>query len=193
MRFLRSGIVNVFYGFLRREVRPRAREIVLTQDFVIAALLGISLAIWGPEHLINAAKITDLASVIVSYGAIAIGFCIGGLTIALTLPDRDFTQRLADLSLPSKEGNALASLLFVFSWTAVVHWFAVGLMLIVLLLSGRNEQSFIYGLGGWRRIVSGVVAFACIYALFQFVITVLTLARVGRIYIDKLRADPRGR
>jgi hypothetical protein len=191
MAFLSRGIINVFFGFFRRELRPRMREIVFTQDFVLASLLAVSLSIWGPDHLNNAAKISDLASIIVSYGAIAIGFCIGGLTIALTLPDRDFTQRLAELSLPSKEGNALSSLLFVFSWTAVVHWFAVAVMLMVLLLDGKNDQAFLHGLAGWHRPIVAVVSFACIYALFQFVITVLTLARVGGVYIEKLRSDLR--
>jgi hypothetical protein len=191
MAFFGSGIISVFLGFFRRELRPRMREILFTQDFVLAGLLAVSLSIWGPDHLNNAAKISDLASIIVSYGAIAIGFCIGGLTIALTLPDREFTQRLAEFSLPSKEGNALSSLLFVFSWTAVVHWFAVAVMLMVLLLDGKNDQSFLHDFGGWHRAIVAIASFTCIYALFQFVITVLTLARVGGVYIEKLRSDLR--
>jgi hypothetical protein len=189
MKVFKSGIITVFVGFFRRELRSRMFEIVFTQDFALAVIGALALAIWGPNHFGNAAKVSDLASIIVSYGAIAIGFCIGGLTIALTLPDRDFTQRLAELSLPSKEGNALSSLLFVFSWTAVVHWLAVGAMLIVLLLSGKNDQSFLTVSTDWHRLLIAAVSFICIYSLFQFVITVLTLARVGALYIDKLRID----
>ena len=36
MKILHGGIFNVLLGFLRREISPRWREIILTQDFVLA-------------------------------------------------------------------------------------------------------------------------------------------------------------
>lgn len=187
MKILHGGIFNVLLGFLRREISPRWREIILTQDFVLAIVISIVISCWGPQNLSHAAKALDFAVVIVSYGAIAIGFCIGGITISLTLPDSKFTERLASLSDQSKHGNAFSSLLFVFSWTAVVHWLAVVYMLFILLFYGKTDEALFVDVSWSHRAIIGAGAFICIYALLQFVITVLTLSQVGGLYIEKLK------
>jgi hypothetical protein len=148
------------------------------------------LAFVGPSALTGAPKVVDVANGFIAYAAIAMGFCVGGMTIALTLPDRIFVQKLATLEIPGKAGNALSGLLFVFTWTAVVHWLAIMALLIAMVSNGGNPNAIVANLAPVGRVLLGCVGFICCYALFQFLITVLTLAHVGLHYIDRMRMAP---
>jgi len=185
---LARGVLTALVSFCRRDVLPRIGEIVLTQDFAISALLGLALAAWGPSRLTGAPRLADFAMGFLAYAAIALGFCVAGMTIALTLPDRSFLERLANLEIKSRAGNALTSLLFVFTWTAVVHWAAIVAVLMALTLDGGSSQGFAANGTPGRRVVMGLIAFVCSYALLQFLITVLTLAHVARHFVSGLHS-----
>lgn len=191
MRLVSKGVLSALWGFFRREAAPRASDILWTQDTLLAVAIGIIFAAWGPGHLTRAPKASDLATAFVAYAAIALGFCVGGMTVALTLPDRDFVTKLAGVELKNRSGNALSGLLFVFTWTAVVHWAAIAAMLLFMLIDGGNAQSFVAGAGVRRRIFDGGIAALCSYALLQFLITVLTLAHVASLYISALKGASR--
>lgn len=190
-RVFTKGLLTAFVGFWRREIGPRKRDIFLTQDFCLAALLAVAMAYWGPSTLTGAPKAADIATGFIAYASIALGFCVGGMTIALTLPDRAFVEKLAKLEIECKAGNALSGLLFVFTWTAVIHWLAIFSLLVALVFAGGDPRTFVADHGFARRIVIGAVTFLCTYALLRFLITVLTLAHVGLHYINELRkTDP---
>jgi hypothetical protein len=57
----------------------------------------------------------DVTTGLIAYAAIALGFCVAGLTISLTLPDRDFASQLAFCKEKGEPTNAYSDLLFVFS------------------------------------------------------------------------------
>jgi hypothetical protein len=182
-----SGVVTAFIGFWRRDLSPRLAEIVLTQDFALATSAGCLLAVWGPSVLTGAPRLTDFAMGFLAYAAIALGFCVAGMTIAMTLPDRSFVEKLAKLEIQGRAGNALSSLYFVFTWTALVHWSAIVCLLLALAMNGGASQSFVSERTPGRRLIVGVVGFVCIYALLQFLITMLTLAHVGSHFVSGLR------
>ena len=186
-RVFRKGLFTAFAGFWRREVGPRKRDIFLTQDFSFAVLLAVAMAWWGPSTLTGAPKAADFATGFIAYAAIALGFCVGGMTIALTLPDRAFVEKLAKLEIEGKAGNALSGLLFVFTWTAVIHWLAIVSLIVALVFDGGDPRTFVADHGVGRRVIIGAVSFLCAYALLRFLITVLTLAHVGLHYINQLR------
>jgi hypothetical protein len=58
--------------------------------------------------------IGDLTTGLIAYASIALGFCVAGLTISLTLPDRDFASPLATLKRPGQSTNSYSDLLFCF-------------------------------------------------------------------------------
>ena len=182
-----SGVLAALASFCRRDVVPRITEIVLTQDFVISFLLGVGLAVWGPSRLTGAPRLADFAMGYLAYAAIALGFCVAGMTITLTLPDRPFLEKLAKLEIKGRAGNGLTSLLFVFTWTAILHWFAIVALILALTLDGGSTQSFAAKVTLPRRMLMAAISFVCSYALLQFLITVLTLAHVGRHFVSGLR------
>lgn len=183
----RSGILSVLYHFYRKGICGRWKDIIFTQEISISILVGIFIATYGHRFFPTSAKILDIAIGFLGYAAIALGFCVGGMTIALTFPDREFMTKLATFKLPRKEGDALSGLLFVFSWTAVVHWCSLVVILAVVLLKGHQDQDLLSAISVYSRILIGSIVAICSYALMQFVITVLTLWQVGYVYIDKLR------
>jgi len=182
-----SGVLTALASFCRRDVVPRITEIVLTQDFVISLSLGVALAVWGPSHLTGAPRLADFAMGYLAYAAIALGFCVAGMTITLTLPDRPFLEKLAKLEIKGRAGNGLTSLLFVFSWTAVLHWAAIVALLLALTLDGGSTQAFAANVTLSRRVLIAAISFVCGYALLEFLITVLTLTHVARHFVSGLR------
>lgn len=186
-RFFKNGLLGAFAGFCRREIVPRYKDILFTDDFILAAALAVGIGWFGHRWLSGAPKSADLAVAFLAYAAIALGFCVGGMTIALTLPDRAFTEKLAKFEIDGKTGNALSGLLFVFTLTAVVHWIAICWLVGVLVFDGGDGRSFVTDPSITHRVMIGVTTFLCAYGLFRFLITVLTLAHVGRLYINQLR------
>lgn len=185
----RSGVLRVLWSFFNKAVKRRAPEIFFTQEALISSILGIGLGFWGHSLFRDSAKPLDVGVGFIAYAAIALGFCVGGMTIVLTFPDREFVVKLATLSIRQKEGDALSSLLFVFSWTALVHWFAIVFVLAAVLLHGHGERGLLeVTVLGDRAQVASLVA-VCSYALLQFLITVLTLWQVGAVYIAELRKE----
>jgi hypothetical protein len=183
----RKGILTVLWSFYKEAVKDRLGEIVFSQETALALLLGVVASLYGSSYSPNSARIVDVAIGYLTYAAIALGFCVGGVTIALTLPDRDFVEMLAQLTIPEKRGDALSGLFLVFCWTAIVHWLSVSVILLVLTTAGHVDGS-IFGVTGFRnRSVLGLSVFICSYALMQFLITVLTLWQVGGAYIKKVK------
>jgi hypothetical protein len=185
---IRTGILRALAGYIKREVVPRLSDLVWSQHAAIATAVGTAVA-WYAPSITGAPKVSDIALGFLGYAAIALGFCVAGITISLTLPDREFLERLAKHSIQGKSGDALSALLFVFTWTGVIHWTCIVNLVVVLLLDGGNQLPFTQDATSGRRIWIGVTSGLCTYALETFLITVLTLGHVGRIFIEELRAN----
>lgn len=111
------------------------------------------------------------------------------MTLALTLPDREFAKLLAQKvlpKLPSKQ-NAYSDLLFVFSWTGILHWIVIVLAILSSILAGQVQEVLPEGAGRLRRALVAGFAVIVIYSVCQFLVTVITLSQVGQSYIDDLR------
>jgi hypothetical protein len=110
-----KGILTVLWSFYKEAVRGRIVEIVFSQETLLALVLGGAFSFAGSSYFPESAKIVDVSLGYLAYAAIALGFCVGGVTIALTLPDRDFVVMLATLTIPDKKGNALSGLFSFFA------------------------------------------------------------------------------
>jgi Zn-dependent protease len=184
---LKKGIVRTLAGYVKREVGPRTSELLWSQHTLIAAVTGIAVAL-GASRITGAPKVADIALGFLAYAAIALGFCVAGITISLTLPDLEFLQKLSKCEIEGKEGNALSGLLFVFTWAGTIHWLCLVNMIVVLLLDGGNQNPFTKDATVWRQLWIGATTMLATYALETFLITVLTLGHVGRTFIDDLRS-----
>jgi hypothetical protein len=178
-------------SYIRREVWPRRREIIWSTELLLALAVGAFIG-WQAPHLAASTKLGDLLTIILAYAAVAFGFCVAGLTVALTIPDAEFTRDLATRKPPGfqfkrvkREPNAYSDLLFVFSWTAVAHW-AVILVGLAALFTRGFDRILAHG-DVATRTTDGILAFVVSYAILQFLITVITLSQVGNVYVARLR------
>lgn len=182
-----SGFLRVCYRFLRFGVLRHASDIFLTQETLIAISLAGLVYMAAPIFGGRSGKLTDLALGFLGYAAIALGFCVGATTVALTFPDRDFLSKLATSQRKDKPGDALSGLLLVFSWTAIVHWIAIIYVAALLLFFGHREAPFLEVTSvKWRLVASGTCAL-CAYSLMQFLITVLSLWQAGTAFASDIR------
>jgi hypothetical protein len=127
-------MIKPLIQYFRDEGVPRLRKIIIAPESLVAVVVGGAFLKWGDKFFSQSPKIGDLATGLIAYTAIALGFCVAGLTISLTLPDQDFATKLA---CPKKENdptNAYSDLLFVFSWTAISHWLALVVFWLDLIL-----------------------------------------------------------
>jgi hypothetical protein len=179
-------MVRPLFQYLRDEGVPRLRQILVSPESLIAVLVGGAFLGWGGKFFSQSPKIGDITTGLIAYAAIALGFCVAGLTISLTLPDQDFAAKLA-LSKKGKETtNAYSDLLFVFSWTAIAHWLALVVLFTLTLFAESTSPLLPIGHSCLRGLIGSLIACICAYCLCQFLITLITLSQVGNIYIEHL-------
>jgi hypothetical protein len=181
-------------SYYRQEVKPRRRELLGGSELVMATGIAVFFVMWGPGLAIASTKLGDLLTVVMAYAAVAFGFCLAGLTVALTLPDREFTTLLATKEPTSKRlrkkqrpANAYSDLLFVFSWTAVAHWLVIVVSLVLLVACGFDAKLIEAPASLAARLRGGVLSFTMAYAVVQFLVTLITLSQVGNRYVDGIK------
>ena len=180
-------MIKTLWNYFREDVACRAPAIVFTSEMLIAMLVAVAFGWRGERVFHDGPNVIDIAPIVLSYAAIAMGFCVAGLTVSLTLPDREFAEYLAKSRPHRQPGDSYSDLLFVFSWTAVCHWFAIIGLVIAILFSPKTQSLMEYGAPVWSRWLGGFVVFICLYSFFQFLITLVTLSQVGSVYIAQLR------
>lgn len=179
-------MVKPLFQYFRDEGLPRLRQIILSLEGVVSVVIGFVFFRWGEIFFAQNPKIGDLTTGLIAYASIALGFCVAGLTISLTLPDQDFATNLA---LPKSKGertNAYSDLLFVFSWAAIAHWLALIVLFIGTLFSESQSPLLPINHSKLRGWMVSIIACICTYCLCQFLITLITLSQVGNIYIKHL-------
>jgi hypothetical protein len=179
-------MVKPLFQYFRDDGAPRLRQILISPESLIAILVGGAFLRWGDRAFSQSPKIGDLTTGLIAYASIALGFCVAGLTISLTLPDQDFAAKLACLKNDGDPTNAYSDLLFVFSWTAIAHWLALIVLLALTLFAESTSPLLPVGHSSLRGWVVSVIAGICTYCLMQFLITLITLSQVGNIYIKHL-------
>jgi hypothetical protein len=186
--------------YFRRQVLPRWFSIVSGSELWVAAGLSALFGLGVNKTGIGQAKVGDVTTAVLAYAAVAFGFSVAGLTIALTLPDASFAEELATVRKVARRGrlssvlerfqprdaDAYSDLLFIFSWTALAHWVAVIASFAVLIAWGFDQH--LVSAGSGHRAVASLLAFCALYAVLLFLLTLLTLSQVGQVYIRCLRA-----
>jgi hypothetical protein len=187
-------LISALLDFWRSEVFPRLRRTFISTEVAIAATLATIFAALGADAGVAAANTGDIVLILLAYAGIAFGFSVAGLTLVLTAPDRAFASELAwsdpgreagIASAPPKQ-SSYANLLFIFSWTAIMHWLVVVGALALLLALGKDSRFLADASSARHRVGVGVLAFFTVYAVELFLITVITLTQVGEAYIGRL-------
>jgi hypothetical protein len=173
------------WRYLRTQAWPRRRAILRQGQVAAAVIAGLIVAVVGDRLGLDDIKVDTLVTAVFAYAALALGACLTGLTVALTLPDRSFALYLAAAKRKDKpEANAYHDLVFVFSWTAIAHWTVISLALVTFVGLGDEDVPTFAGdcsVGG--ALIVLLVA-ALVYAMVQFLVTIITLAQVAEVYIN---------
>lgn len=187
-------MLRTLRSYLAREVLPRRRSIARSSQLWIAIVAGAASWLWGDKLGVAHTSISDVTTAVLAYAALAFGFCLAGLTIALTLPDERFARSLATVRHPKdptladgRPRSAYSDLIFVFSWTASAHWAVIVWAIGVLAACGGHLQLMPTHANVGDKAAAAGLAFLLSYALMQFMVTVITLSQVGNRYIDSLR------
>ena len=170
--------------YLKAEAAPRWRAIFLTWETLFSLAVVGGFIRFGDRFFLAYPKVSDITTGVIAYASIALGFCVAGLTISLTLPEPKFTLRLANHGC--QKTSAYSDLLFVFSWTAFAHWIAVLTLFAVVLFVDGTEPLLPKGHATYRTWIIGLTAGLISYCLCQFLITLITLSQVGSVYIKFL-------
>ncbi len=184
---------RTLWRYACREAWPRRGEILRGGEFWLAAVAGIAAG-WFAPHLASDTKLGDALTIVLAYAAIAFGFSVAGLTVALTLPDAEFVQELATmepkgarLRSRKRKPNAYGDLLFVYSWTAILNWLVIVTAFVLVIALGFDHRLGGPEISALTRETDGLLVFLLAYAVVQFLITVITLSQVGHQYIEKLK------
>jgi hypothetical protein len=179
-------MISALFQYFWDEATPRVFKIIGSSEFIISALLAVAVGIWGCKLGLADAKIVDATTALLTYSAIAFGFCLSGLTLVLVLPDLAFANQLARSQISEASPNAYSNLMFVFSWTAMIHWFDVVGAVAVFAFCGSDQKILPVGSDISRRALVGLLTFLTIYGVSNFLVALITLSQVGRLYILKL-------
>lgn len=179
-------MVRPLFQYFRDDGVPRLRKIFISPESLVAIVVAVAFLKWGDRMFSQSPKIADVTTGLIAYAAIALGFCVAGLTISLTLPDQDFATKLACLKDSDEPTNAYSDLLFVFSWTAIAHWLALIVLFALTLFVEGSSPLLPIGHSRLRGVWIAATAGICAYCLCQFLITLITLSQVGNIYIRHL-------
>ena len=173
-------------AYIKGEVKPRLRRILVQPQVILAGVISGACFLFGTRLSSAQLKLSDIVGMILTYAAIAFGFCITGMALVLTLPSDRFLSTLQAHKLDSGGQSSYLDLLFVFSWTAVCHWLLVVVAIIALLVRGMVPVLLNEWDGwGWRLLISWFFGL-CTYSLIQFLLTVITLSQVGQLYSREL-------
>lgn len=171
-------------SYSRKIVRPQVKSIFSSSEFWIALFIGVAAALVGGKVVPTTTTTSNVAMAFLTYASIALGFALAGLTLTLTLPNEEFVKLLTTTSSKPGRPDSYTNLLFIFSWTAIIHWILVIVTVILVLFVKPDQPAFEID---HHQIQTGIVAAFSAYCLFQFLLTLITLAHVGSVYTNHMQ------
>lgn len=182
-------MIKPIWSYGRRQVWPRLRRIIIQPQVALCLAVSIACFHFATRLPCSQLRPSDLGVLMLAYAAIALGFCITGMALVLTLPNEKFLNLLQGHKVDGQ--SSYLDLLFVFSWTAVSHWLLVVGAIIVFCFRGESEHLLVPADPLlWKAFVSWLFG-VCAYSLIQFLLTVITLSQVGQLYSDELAKGAR--
>lgn len=175
-------MIRSLIRYLCEEAAPRWRSILLTSSPFAAAAIAVTaskiLMVKGDclvAHVFLNAALT--------YSSIAFGFSVAAITVCLALGDTRFITHMVTTSAKGHAHDTYSDLIFVFTWTAFVHILLVTSCVVGLFTFGSTDPLFHVSTEWYETGATGFVVALLCYCVMQFLITVLTLSSVGKVYI----------
>ena len=135
-------MIKPLWSYGKEEVKPRLRRIVVQPQVILAVATSGACFFFGARISAAQLKLGDVVAMILTYAAIAFGFCITGMALVLTLPSDRFLSALQKHKLDRGSQSSYLDLLFVFSWTGVCHWLLVFAGIVAILVTRHGSCAF---------------------------------------------------
>jgi len=87
-------LITSLRAFLRLELRPRLREVIVSSEFLLALFITVAAVYGGFGNGLLQSSVGDVITPLLTYAAIVLGFTLGSTALALTFPDGKFTKSL---------------------------------------------------------------------------------------------------
>src|SRR5437870_1958753 len=118
-------MIRDIHWYSSKMVLPRAFTILFSSELFFSVVVGSIAGYYGGHWVPTTTTTSAVAVAFLTYASIALGFSLAGLTLALTLPNEGFVQLLSTNRPRGSKYDSYSALLFVFSWTAIIHWLLV--------------------------------------------------------------------
>lgn len=177
-------MIDAVGAYFYRHVWRNAGRILQTSHPYLAGVLAV-LTIYPSNPLcLSDVTIGNLSAFSFTYNTVIFGFAIAALALAVAIPNDRF---LAFLSQRNSEGQSpYRDLVFIFSWTGVVHSVAFFVALVTLMLYGQDHKLAGQSRGGWGYALLGLYVFLQLYAFFQFIVTIISAFELADLYAQFL-------
>lgn len=165
-------------SYVRRDVFPRYHRILFTAHPWLSAVASL-FATSGSVNIAKDLKFFDVAGALLTYNTVVIGFCVSAMAICFT-----FSKRFSSILCKKKDEesgfSAYQDLIFVFSWTAMVHMIASSIIIYYYFAFGNFLFSEIIE-DGFNLYIFFILFFQ-IYCFFQFFVTIITVHQAANVY-----------
>ena len=164
--------------FARRQLAPRWKRVLGTSHPFAALILGLGGANF-PAFQENSARVSEFAGALLTYNTVVIGFCVTAMAICFTFSKR-FSTILSKISDNDTGFSAFEDLIFVFSWTSIVHISSLVLILSIYLSGGSVEIKYYFnGNFTWLKFIGISVQS---YAIAQFLVTAIVVHQAAILH-----------
>lgn len=176
-------MIDSLITYVRQEVFPRYHRILFTTHPWLGAVGAIAFAD-GYIPVADDVQYFDIASPLLTYNTVVIGFCVTSIAICFT-----FSKRFSSVLCRQKDSesgiSAYEDLVFVFSWTSLVHMVSLLYILVCYVVYGNFKLEEVISRG--FNFSAFIFIFMQFYSLMQFFVSIITVHQVAKLY-SKLSA-----
>jgi hypothetical protein len=182
-------MLDALLPYLGQVLTRHTRRIFATTHPYLALSVPLFVIPWFGDDLgLSALKIGDTITASATYNTVIFGFCAAATALVLAIPNERFLQFI---STRAGSTTPFRDIIFVFSWTGVVHWIAFALSLLCLVFYGNDAIIKITSSTSHEYKLFMIYATAQIYAFLQFLVTMIAVYEVGDLYGKFLQTQNR--
>ena len=167
-------------SYVSKQAAKQYGRVLFTTHPYLSGVIAISYYFYREDLRRAELSLSSLFAVFLTYNTVVFGFCIAALALAIAIPNEQFLKFISERD--EKNRTPYRDLIFVFSWTAVVHWISFVFLFSITIFEGVNYiippdnfsilPVFIFYLFAWVQL----------YALFQFLVNIFTVFEVADLY-----------
>ena len=168
------------FKIVRGQIKPRLSYIFKSWQLAWAFLLAVLTAILVPFLAFSKLTVSFVASIGMTFAAMALGGCFATCVLALAVPGADRIERWSQSQGEIEESSEYTDLVFVIVWAAFSQFFLIAGCVIALLVGGERPV-FAESASGWQRCSVWAAAIVFYYATFELLTVIKTMMTIATV------------